>query len=1264
MLAVTVGAGGGVRAEDIHVPADTPTIQMAIDEAGAGDRIIVAPGTYFEDLLIPLGLDDLELTSSAGLAVTTITGVATTAAGEPAFAHPALAIHASGVAVHGFTFRAPPTPPDTRWGGIVVGGDDVAIFDNTLKVPSGFDPGLRSRGIQTYPAAANPGGGNLDGLHVFDNTFTSVGTGPSGYAALVVNDAAGPFASLLDVRIEDNTIVGRVGVGIAAARSKMRIEGNTIQTTLSPATPLAHRGLQLAPPGNGLQRDVTVARNTVGGLGPSAGFETGIRLGDEGGSRLRAVQMHDNTIGSNAVGIAIDALVPSAQDILITRNEITGNTLDGVLVAAASSVDGVTIMRNTITGNGSYGVRNASSEPLDATDNWWGDPSGPLDPDGLFEAEMGTCFDPQEMANADGLGDRVSDGAVDYCPWRPSVGPCALACPPATSVTLDADCTGLVPDLAMLALADCGPPPPTTITQSPPAGFVVTDPGVVAVILTAASGDGRVTESCVVMLTFTDETAPDFLTTPAGGVACVGGTFQFTTAAEDGCGPVSYQWIKDGLDLPDATADTLTFGSITPADAGLYAVRVADGSGNESVSEPALLEVGDGVAVEIVAEPASLPCPGATATLTAVVDGGTGVVTYAWSTGAETASIDVDEPGDYSVTVNDDTGCMATTTYELAAGLDVTPPALECPADVSVSCDASTSPNATGTAEAVDGCDPDPSVTFADEIVSGSCGERFTIVRTWSAMDGAGNLTECTQLIEVDDTVAPVVQQGTIASCHESPDEARLAALDATTAHDDCSLVSVEASVVVEGCVAVVTVTAIDACGNEASVEYLTAVDTGGLEVITPAELMQPADAGGCDAFVVVPPLDVAASCGEVAITNDYTGTDDASATYAAGETAVLWTATDACGNVRTTTQVITVLEVNPVTVSIELKNVLEVEATRCITFEFYGCDDETPIVVEQDVEFVAGLALDLPMDIPCGAYICVTARDTLHTLRRSDDDQFGIAPIVGTQYVADFTDHSASGGDDDGLIGGNVNDDDFIEVLDFALFVIRFGQSVGQTTCLTPGPHPDFSGDGRVFSEDFSFIQINYLATSDQRCCPPEGVTEPMPLPPSSWSRAALRHDGIGHLIGADLDGNDRIDAADVRLFAGGARPARRVRSPRNGGRWEAPGVWGDSETPDPTTDVDVRGPLVLEGAATAASVFVHSGAVLLVEGGVLRAKTLEVAPGGTLLIAGRDARVEVESMWLSPAAEVVVEAGLVVHAGNVYPPAHIDRLRRVTSE
>ena len=64
------GLHASVFGEVIHVPGDQPSIQAAIDVAADGDRIIVAPGTYFENIDL-LG-KAVTLRSSAGPDATTI----------------------------------------------------------------------------------------------------------------------------------------------------------------------------------------------------------------------------------------------------------------------------------------------------------------------------------------------------------------------------------------------------------------------------------------------------------------------------------------------------------------------------------------------------------------------------------------------------------------------------------------------------------------------------------------------------------------------------------------------------------------------------------------------------------------------------------------------------------------------------------------------------------------------------------------------------------------------------------------------------------------------------------------------------------------------------------------------------------------------------------------------------------------------------------------------------------------------------------------
>jgi glucose/arabinose dehydrogenase len=59
------------------------------------------------------------------------------------------------------------------------------------------------------------------------------------------------------------------------------------------------------------------------------------------------------------------------------------------------------------------------------------------------------------------------------------------------------------------------------------------------------------------------------------------GTTTFTVAAT-GTGPLTYQWQKDRIDLPNETTDTLTLANISPADIAGYSVIVTDANGSRT----------------------------------------------------------------------------------------------------------------------------------------------------------------------------------------------------------------------------------------------------------------------------------------------------------------------------------------------------------------------------------------------------------------------------------------------------------------------------------------------------------------------------------------------------------------------------------------------------------------------------------------------------------------------------------------------------------
>lgn len=250
---------------------------------------------------------------------------------------------------------------------------------------------------------------------------------------------------------------------------------------------------------------------------------------------------------------------------------------------------------------------------------------------------------------------------------------------------------------------------------------------------------------------------------------------------------------------------------------------------------------------------------------------------------------------------------------------------------------------------------------------------------------------------------------------------------------------------------------------------------------------------------------------------------------YPAGATtSILWTSTDSCGNTNTCTQQVTVNSLNTLYVTVQLASVNPGPFTRCITFDVTSGCPATHHEVTKTMTFTGGYATDV-VDVPCGNWTCITARDTRHTLRRTDSDDFVSVPLYGW-YFADFT----AG---DALAGGNLNADNVVDILDFGIFVGQFGSSPGaSTTCPPAGSHADIDGDGVVFASDYTFIYNNFFQFNEADCC--GGL---LLAPRIRVSIGDLAAEGNQALIVADLNHDGWLDQVDMAAFAAnGGLPCR----------------------------------------------------------------------------------------------------------------------------
>ncbi|HEU4390686.1 MAG TPA: immunoglobulin domain-containing protein, partial [Blastocatellia bacterium] len=112
------------------------------------------------------------------------------------------------------------------------------------------------------------------------------------------------------------------------------------------------------------------------------------------------------------------------------------------------------------------------------------------------------------------------------------------------------------------------------------------DAGTYSVIVSNAAGS---VASNGATLTVTHDTPPSITTQPVSQTANVGDTVTFDVVAA-GTAPLSYQWKKDGGDIPGATGSSLMLTNIQLADAGGYIVEVSNNAG-VATSNPATLTV-------------------------------------------------------------------------------------------------------------------------------------------------------------------------------------------------------------------------------------------------------------------------------------------------------------------------------------------------------------------------------------------------------------------------------------------------------------------------------------------------------------------------------------------------------------------------------------------------------------------------------------------------------------------------------------------------
>ena len=260
-----------------------------------------------------------------------------------------------------------------------------------------------------------------------------------------------------------------------------------------------------------------------------------------------------------------------------------------------------------------------------------------------------------------------------------------------------------------------------------------------------------------------------------------------------------------------------------------------------------------------------------------------------------------------------------------------------------------------------------------------------------------------------------------------------------------------------------------------------------------------PADAGRVDgAFLAEPVVTATDDCADsVSVVSDW----PEDGRFPIGSTVVTWTATDSVGNTATAQRTITVGNFQLLDLSACLAGVVLPDgATRQIRVTIQGVTTLHTVVFSDGCAVIPNLVV-APVAIDPG---CILAKDPVHSLAKSAS-----ASVNGTEFEASVL-----------LIQGDSDDDNKVDVIDYALWESDLGTGVAQDA------RSNFNGDTVIDLADRTFV-VESVWRSGDSCT--TGFTD-SPIV-TRVSVKELRRRGLGHLAVADRNRDGWVDVRDVRL-------------------------------------------------------------------------------------------------------------------------------------
>jgi hypothetical protein len=538
---------------------------------------------------------------------------------------------------------------------------------------------------------------------------------------------------------------------------------------------------------------------------------------------------------------------------------------------------------------------------------------------------IGSCYPTVAAAQAAAL---AATSATDNCPGAltetaSTVGTCSAVVTVRTTdvagnftdVTYNTRIDNTAPTVTVGTIASCYPTvaaaqaaalAATSATDNCPGALieVATTVGTCSAVVTVTTTDGCGNATAVTYNTRIDNTAPTVTVGTIAScyptVAAAEAAALAATSATDNC-PGALTEVAATAGTCSAVVTVTTTDGCGNATAVTYNTRIDNTAPTVTAGT-----IGSCYPTAAAAEAAALAATSAT-------DNCPGALTEVAATAGTCSAV---------ITVTTTDGCGNATAVTYNTRIDNTGPQLTCPAPVTVSCVSEVPPVNINTVTGVtDNCPGTITVTHQGDVISAqTCTNRYTITRTYRATDGCGNFTECTQTITVNDQTPPTLNcpASITVSCTSLVPVPNIAGV--TGISDNCGgvvTITHQGDVISnQTCANRYTISrtyrATDVCGNFAEcVQTITVLDLIAPAMTCPAPVTVSC-ASAVPAANVNAVTGISDNCGGVVTVThvgDVINNQSCANRYLITRT---YRATDLCGNFTECTQIITVNDQTP----------------------------------------------------------------------------------------------------------------------------------------------------------------------------------------------------------------------------------------------------------------------------------------------------------------------------------------------------------------